>query len=92
MTVKHSVFADLAERAGKAGADGVQFEVNLQRFLAGPQPGTGQERSWWARAFQSRAPDKNQSPEDVIMLTRFGRTGEEAFRNLVQDLEREKRQ
>jgi hypothetical protein len=55
----------------------VQFEVNLARFFSGKEPGVGLDRSWLCRAGKG----------DEVMLTRFGRTGEEAFRALVAGLE-----
>ncbi len=80
------VFGDLAERAQKQGATLVQFEVNLERFLAGPQPGTGIVRSWCCRS-AGKSKEKG-SDEDEEIMVRFGRTGEEAFRSCVEAMEK----
>ncbi len=78
---------DLMRRAEAKGADLVQFEVNLARANAGPSLAHGLTHSWCVRAGKNVAAGKNET-EDVVMLTRFGRTGEEAFRSLVEALEK----
>ena len=82
--MKTSIFGDLATRCSKAGADHVQFGLDLNRFLRGPESGVGIDGSWMAVAGKDTA----GGPE--AMLTRFGRTGEEAFRRLVEDMKKGK--
>jgi hypothetical protein len=80
------IFHALAERAQKAGASLVQFEVNLGRFIAGPQPGTGMNHSWCCRS-AGKSKEKGSNEDEEIMV-RFGRTGEEAFRSCVEAMEK----
>lgn len=75
------VFPGLCLRAREAGASSLHFVAELATCLAADgEQGVGAPESWSCTAY-------SRSPSEGPLAKTYGRSGEEALRNLVDKLE-----